>query len=254
MPKILPVFLPFASCGNKCIFCDQQAISGVQVESDLLLHAEKQINQWKTYSNNYDEIAFYGGNFCAINKDIRLSLYEKAYNNGIKKIRFSTDRRRSLLFRFRMACPGRDLPLGEASGLDLLYCRDSAVDGPRSDPFLLSFRKASKARTQQKGTRNAGKTHASSCARARRAGTRGPAGSLCRRRKGGALRKRCPVARRYPSHSGVYDAARIRGHRCKITQRIRNTALHPCVQHTLSGGRKAACLFLAQRYDGNGNI
>ena len=90
MPKILPVFLPFASCGNKCIFCDQQAISGVQAESDLLLHAEKQINQWKTYSNNYDEIAFYGGNFCAINKDIRLSLYEKAYNNGIKKIRFST--------------------------------------------------------------------------------------------------------------------------------------------------------------------
>ena len=90
MPKILPVFLPFAYCGNKCIFCDQQAISGVQVESDLLLHAENQINQWKTYSNNYDEIAFYGGNFCAINKDIRLSLYKKAYNNGIKKIRFST--------------------------------------------------------------------------------------------------------------------------------------------------------------------
>ena len=90
MPKILPVFLPFAYCGNKCIFCDQQAISGVQAESDLLLHAENQINQWKTYSNNYDEIAFYGGNFCAINKDIRLSLYKKAYNNGIKKIRFST--------------------------------------------------------------------------------------------------------------------------------------------------------------------
>lgn len=90
MSKILPVFLPFASCGNKCIFCDQQAISGVRAESDLLLHAEKQIDKWQTYSTDYDEIAFYGGNFCAIDKNIRISLYEKAYNNGIKKIRFST--------------------------------------------------------------------------------------------------------------------------------------------------------------------
>ena len=90
MSKILPVFLPFASCGNKCIFCDQQAISGISAENDLLLHADKQIKKWQSYSNNYDEIAFYGGNFCAIEKDIRLSLYEKAYNAGIEKIRFST--------------------------------------------------------------------------------------------------------------------------------------------------------------------
>lgn len=90
MSKILPVFLPFASCGNKCIFCDQQAISGVRAESDLLTHADKQIALWNTYSSHYDEIAYYGGNFCAIDKNIRLSLYEKAYNQGIKKIRFST--------------------------------------------------------------------------------------------------------------------------------------------------------------------
>ena len=62
----------------------------MRAESDLLLHAEKQIDKWQTYSTDYDEIAFYGGNFCAIDKNIRISLYEKAYNNGIKKIRFST--------------------------------------------------------------------------------------------------------------------------------------------------------------------
>ena len=90
MAKILPVFLPFASCGNKCIFCDQQAISGVKAGSDLLSLAETQIEKWLSYSTIYDEIAFYGGNFAAINKDIREKLYKLAYDLGIKKIRFST--------------------------------------------------------------------------------------------------------------------------------------------------------------------
>ena len=90
MSKILPVFLPFASCHYKCIFCDQQAISGVEINSDLLSHAKSQILKWKTYSNAYDEIAYYGGNFAAIDKSIRISLYEEAHKNGIDKIRFST--------------------------------------------------------------------------------------------------------------------------------------------------------------------
>lgn len=90
MAKILPVFLPFASCGNKCIFCDQQAISGVKAENNLLSLAESQINKWFSYGLVYDEIAFYGGNFAAVNKKERESLYRLAYDNGFKKIRFST--------------------------------------------------------------------------------------------------------------------------------------------------------------------
>lgn len=90
MAKILPVFLPFASCGNKCIFCEQQAITSVKAESDLVLLANRQINKWLSYSTNYDEIAFYGGNFAAINKNIREQLYKLAYNNKLYKIRFST--------------------------------------------------------------------------------------------------------------------------------------------------------------------
>lgn len=61
MAKILPVFLPFASCGNKCIFCDQQAISGVKAENNLIILAENQIKTWLSYGTSYDEIAFYGG-------------------------------------------------------------------------------------------------------------------------------------------------------------------------------------------------
>ena len=90
MAKILPVFLPFASCGNKCVFCDQVAISGVKADFDLLTLANNQFEQWLNISDNWDEVAFFGGNFSAIDKNIRESLYKKAYDTGIKKIRFST--------------------------------------------------------------------------------------------------------------------------------------------------------------------
>lgn len=90
MAKILPVFLPFASCGNKCIFCDQQAISGVKAENNLTALAENQIKTWLSYGLSYDELAFYGGNFAAIKRQERETLYKLAYDNGFKKIRFST--------------------------------------------------------------------------------------------------------------------------------------------------------------------
>ncbi len=81
MAKILPVFLPFASCGNKCIFCDQQAISGVKAENNLIILAENQIKTWLSYGTSYDEIAFYGGNFAAIKSFERQKLYRLAYDN-----------------------------------------------------------------------------------------------------------------------------------------------------------------------------
>lgn len=90
MAKILPVFLPFASCGNKCIFCDQQAISGVKAENNLISLAENQIKTWLSYGLSYDELAYYGGNFAAVKRQERESLYRLAYDNGFKKIRFST--------------------------------------------------------------------------------------------------------------------------------------------------------------------
>lgn len=90
MAKILPVFLPFASCGNKCIFCDQQAISGVKAENNLIFLAENQIKTWLSYGLSYDEIAFYGGNFAAVKRQDRERLYRLAYDNGLNKIRFST--------------------------------------------------------------------------------------------------------------------------------------------------------------------
>ncbi len=90
MSKILPVFLPFTACGNKCIFCDQNAITNTKTESNILQSAINQIEKWHTHSNNYNEIAFYGGNFGAIDKKNRIEFYKIANIYGIKNIRFST--------------------------------------------------------------------------------------------------------------------------------------------------------------------
>lgn len=90
MARILPIFLPFASCGNKCIFCDQQAISGVNPSGDLINLAETQLKKWLDISSEWEEIAFFGGNFSAIDKKTRLQFYKMAYDTGVKKIRFST--------------------------------------------------------------------------------------------------------------------------------------------------------------------
>lgn len=90
MAKILPVFLSFAACGNRCVFCDQNVISGVREKADILQSAEKQINKWLEVSPLWDEVAFYGGNFGDIERNTRLNLYKTARAHGIDRIRFST--------------------------------------------------------------------------------------------------------------------------------------------------------------------
>lgn len=90
MSKILPVFLPFAACGNRCVFCDQNIISGVKESSDILKSAVSQIEKWFKISDSWESIAFYGGNFGALDKNMRISLYKLASGKYIDKIRFST--------------------------------------------------------------------------------------------------------------------------------------------------------------------
>ncbi len=90
MNNILPVFLPFIACGNKCTYCNQSAITNHAEPTDLLSSTISQIEQYKKYSNNWNELAYYGGNFGAIDKNIRVQLYEIAHNAGINNIRYST--------------------------------------------------------------------------------------------------------------------------------------------------------------------
>lgn len=90
MADILPVFLSFTACGNRCIFCDQNVISGVKEPEDIIYSARKQIGEWFRISREWKEIAFYGGNFGAIDKDIRLRLFRMAKDLDINRIRYST--------------------------------------------------------------------------------------------------------------------------------------------------------------------
>ena len=89
-PRILPVFLPLAACGNKCVYCDQNIISGVGETKDIVATAKAQIKKWTDLIKKWDEVAFYGGNFGAIDKNIRRELYALAHNTGISNIRYST--------------------------------------------------------------------------------------------------------------------------------------------------------------------
>lgn len=90
MAGILPVFLTFAACGNRCIFCDQSAITRTEEQADVLSSAINQIKKWMNISSNWQELAFYGGNFGALPADIRRELYCIVKNFNINRIRFST--------------------------------------------------------------------------------------------------------------------------------------------------------------------
>ncbi len=87
--KILPVFIPFAGCKNKCIFCNQPSITGINenYSTDSIIN---QIKKYLKYSHSWDEIAFYGGSFSCLPYKDRKNLYNIVDTFGFKKIRFST--------------------------------------------------------------------------------------------------------------------------------------------------------------------
>ena len=73
---ILPLFIPFYGCENRCIYCNQNLITGE--EGELLDSVERQLAGWLTRGKQWDEIAFYGGTFAGLSKDCRKKLYELA--------------------------------------------------------------------------------------------------------------------------------------------------------------------------------
>lgn len=85
--KILPIFLPFVACGNICTYCNQNAITKLESPIDVMTSARQQLEKWEKMADDWQTVAFYGGNFGAISKKLRKELYDLA---GDKKIRFST--------------------------------------------------------------------------------------------------------------------------------------------------------------------
>ena len=81
MPKRhinIPIFIPHLGCPNSCVFCNQRTISGV---SEFELDKVKDIIESSLSTVTEDdecEIAFFGGSFTGIDRDLMISLLEVA--------------------------------------------------------------------------------------------------------------------------------------------------------------------------------
>ncbi len=89
--KIIPVFLPYAGCKHRCVFCDQLGATG-EVKKPSLQDIEKKIKEYLKTSREY-EIAFYGGTFTGLPEEEQLNYLRaisKWFGKGINRIRIST--------------------------------------------------------------------------------------------------------------------------------------------------------------------
>lgn len=90
----IPVFIPHLGCPNNCVFCDQRKISGCISFDEF--GVENEIKQaLSTLSPGDDvEIAFFGGSFTGIDRDLMLRLLEisdKFVASGkVNRVRCST--------------------------------------------------------------------------------------------------------------------------------------------------------------------
>lgn len=90
------IFVPNLGCPHACSFCDQRKIAGqdeIPTPGFVRETAKKALNDLGENAKNA-EIAFFGGSFTAIDRELMVSLLEAAYpftlEGGFKGIRLST--------------------------------------------------------------------------------------------------------------------------------------------------------------------
>lgn len=74
---IIPVFLPFGGCPERCVFCDQNRISGAHKlpeRAEVTDMINDYLSTWKGAGRR--EVAFYGGSFTGLPEDLQ-ELYLK---------------------------------------------------------------------------------------------------------------------------------------------------------------------------------
>lgn len=90
----IPIFIPHLGCPNQCVFCNQRTISGVQRFdiSEVRSTIEKSL-QTIPHDTNV-EIAFFGGSFTGIDRDLMIDLlrigHEYIAKGSVTSIRCST--------------------------------------------------------------------------------------------------------------------------------------------------------------------
>ena len=75
----IPIFIPHLGCPNQCVFCNQRTISGVrQFDADSIIYIIE--SSLSTLSADTDvEIAFFGGSFTGIDRELMEKLLSIAY-------------------------------------------------------------------------------------------------------------------------------------------------------------------------------
>ena len=90
----IPIFIPHLGCPNQCVFCNQRTISGVS-ELDISDVRSQIETALSTIDSTCDaEIAFFGGSFTGIDRELMIQLLEIAYvyvaDGRVKSVRCST--------------------------------------------------------------------------------------------------------------------------------------------------------------------
>ncbi len=92
---IIPIFVPHFGCPHDCVFCNQRKITGLSTNvtvNDVKRIIDDHLETFK--KDSFIEVAFYGGSFTAIQKDIQEQLlsvpYEYKMSGRIQNIRLST--------------------------------------------------------------------------------------------------------------------------------------------------------------------
>ena len=91
----IPVFIPHLGCPHDCVFCNQRTISGKKAFDVSSVDGEINTALSSINTNEAEvEIAFFGGSFTGIERELMLTLLEKAdkyiATGKVKSVRLST--------------------------------------------------------------------------------------------------------------------------------------------------------------------
>lgn len=91
----IPIFIPHEGCPNDCVFCNQRTITGQcqKADRDITKEIDEALSTYTGIAENA-EIAFFGGSFTGIDRNVMVRLLDDAYeyvkNGKVSSIRLST--------------------------------------------------------------------------------------------------------------------------------------------------------------------
>ena len=90
----IPIFIPHLGCKNQCVFCNQRAISGVKNFDLSKVREQIELQLATKRKDDIYEIAFFGGSFTGIDRELMISLLSLAKEyldrGDVKFLRCST--------------------------------------------------------------------------------------------------------------------------------------------------------------------